>query len=103
MISVGYVGFASHDVVCDELHDYAWKFVCSSFLISMCVHVYCVESFAHIECYSDCSRRGGGHLLELLRYYLMCVVVVNVECCVRMLRGCAWYVYIYTYIYIIRL
>ena len=24
----------------------------------MCVYVYCVESFAHIECYSDCSRRA---------------------------------------------
>ena len=32
-------------------------FVCSSFLISVCV--YCVESFVHIECYSDCSRRGA--------------------------------------------
>ena len=26
--------------------------VCSSFLISVCMF-YCVESFAHIECYSD--------------------------------------------------
>ena len=23
------------------------------------MYVYCVESFAHIECYSDCSRRGS--------------------------------------------
>ena len=23
------------------------------------MYVYCVESFAHIECFSDCSRRGG--------------------------------------------
>ena len=22
------------------------------------MYVYCVESFAHIMCYSDCSRRG---------------------------------------------
>ena len=29
--------------------------VCSSFLISVCMYVYCVESFAHIECYNDCS------------------------------------------------
>ena len=40
-------------------------FVCSSFLIS--VYVHCVESFAHIECYSDCSRRGS-HLVEHLCY-----------------------------------
>ena len=25
------------------------------------MYVYCVESFAHIECYSDCLCRGGGH------------------------------------------
>ena len=31
------IGFASFDVVCDdELNDFAW-------------HLYCVESFAHIE------------------------------------------------------
>ena len=29
--------------------------------------VYCVESFAHIECYSDCSRMGS-HLVEHLCY-----------------------------------
>ena len=29
--------------------------------------VYCVESFAHIECYSDCSRRGS-HLVEPFCY-----------------------------------
>ena len=38
MVSICCVGFASLDVVCDELHD------CGSFLIS--VYVYCVESFA---------------------------------------------------------
>ena len=27
------------------------------------VYVYCVESFAHIECYGDCSRIGG-HLVD---------------------------------------
>ena len=50
-------------------------FVCSSFLIS--VYVYCVESFAHIECYSDCSRRGS-HLVEP---FCVCSAV-TVECCV---------------------
>ena len=39
------------------------------------MYVYCVESFAHIECYSDCSRRVS-HLFErpLRRCYLICVV-----------------------------
>ena len=50
------IGFAFLDVVCVELYDCAWKFVCSSFL---CVYIYCFESFAHIECYSDCSHRGS--------------------------------------------
>ena len=31
------------------------------------MYVYCVESFANIECYSDCSRRGN-HLVESLFY-----------------------------------
>ena len=39
--------------------------VCSSFLIT--VYVYCVDIFAHIECYSDCSHRGS-HLVEPLCY-----------------------------------
>ena len=42
-------------------------------LSDMCVYVYCVESFAHIECYSDCSRRGLFGLTPLLRC-LLCVV-----------------------------
>ena len=46
--------------------------VCSS------VYVYCVESCAHIECYSDCSRRGS-HFATVL--FSVCSVV-NVECCV---------------------
>ena len=54
--------------------------VCSSFVISM--YVYCVESFAHIECYSDCSRRGS-HLVEPFVTVLFTVCsVVTVECCV---------------------
>ena len=43
------------------------------------MYVYCVESFAHIECYSDCSRRGS-HLVEPF-CYLVCSAV-TVECCV---------------------
>ena len=48
------VGFASLDVVCDELNDCAWN-VGLQQLSGKCVYVYYVESFAHIECYSDCS------------------------------------------------
>ena len=42
-------------VVCDELDDCAWNLGLYQFS-DKCVYVYCVESFAHIECYSDCSR-----------------------------------------------
>ena len=56
MISICCVGFASLDVVCDELNVCAWNPGLYQ-LSDKCV-VYCVESFAHIECYSDCSRMG---------------------------------------------
>ena len=42
-------------------------FVCSSLLIS--VYMFIVSK-AHIECYSDCSRRGS-HLVEPLCYGVM--------------------------------
>ena len=38
---------------------------CSRFLINVCMFI--VESFAHIEFYSDCSRRGS-HLNEPFCY-----------------------------------
>ena len=44
------------------------------------MYVYCVESFAHIECYSDCSCRGS-HLVELLCLviqFAMCLGVVAI-------------------------
>ena len=77
MISICCVGFAYLDVVCDE-NDCAWN-VGMWQLFDKCVYVYCVESFAHIECYSDCSRRGS-HLVEPLFYGI--VYCVTVECCV---------------------
>ena len=41
-------------------------------VVSVCgVYVYCVESFAHIECYSDWSRRWI-HLVELFCYGVIC-------------------------------
>ena len=46
------------------------------------MYVYCVESFAHIECYSDCSCRGS-HLVEPFATMLFSVCsAVTVECCV---------------------
>ena len=54
MISICCVGFASLDVVCDEFNDCAWYLGLWQ-LSDKCMNVY-----AHIEGYSDCSRRGGG-------------------------------------------
>ena len=48
MISICCVGFASLNVVCNELNNCAWN-VCPYQLSDKCVYVYCVESFAHIE------------------------------------------------------
>ena len=46
------------------------------------MYVHCVESFVHIECYSDCSRMWS-HLPEPLCYGIMYVCgSVPVECCV---------------------
>ena len=46
------------------------------------MYVYCVESFAHIECYSDCSHRGS-HLVEPFATVLSTVCsAVAVEYCV---------------------
>ena len=65
MVSVCSVNFAYLDEVCDNFVSVPGMLFCSSFLINVCtVYVYCVESFAHIEYYSDCSHRGS-HLVEL--------------------------------------
>ena len=66
MISICFVGFASVDVVCDELNDCAWN-VGLYQLSDKCEYVYCIESSPHIECCSDCTRRGS-HLVEPLCY-----------------------------------
>ena len=44
------------------------------------MYIYCVKSFADIECYSDCLRRGID-LVEPLCYGVVCSAV-TVECCV---------------------
>ena len=44
--------------------------VCLYQLSDYCVYVYCVVSFAHIKCYSDCSCRGS-HLVEPFCYVVI--------------------------------
>ena len=75
------VGFASLDVVCDELNDCAWNISLQQ-LSDTWVYVYCAESFAQIGCYSDCSCRGS-HLVEPLCYGVVHFCsAVTVECCI---------------------
>ena len=46
------------------------------------MYVNCVESFAHFECYSDCSRMGS-HLVDPFATVVFSVCsAVTVECCV---------------------
>ena len=42
----------------------------------------CVESFAHIECYSDCSCRGAIWLNPFATVLFSVCSAVTVECCV---------------------
>ena len=46
------------------------------------MYVYCVESFAHIECYSDRSCRGAILLNPFATMIFSVCSVVTVECCV---------------------
>ena len=46
------------------------------------MYVYCVESFADIECYSDCSRRGAIWLNPFATVLFNVCSAVTVECCV---------------------
>ena len=46
------------------------------------MHVYCVESFAHIECYSECSRRAAIWLIPFATVLFSVCSVVPVESCV---------------------
>ena len=66
VISICCVGFASLDVVCDELNDCAWKFVCSSFLISVCMFI--VSKALLISSATVIVREGESHLVEPFCY-----------------------------------
>ena len=58
VISICRIGFASLDVVCDELNDCARKFVCGIFLISVCMFI--VSKALLILNATVIVRAGGG-------------------------------------------
>ena len=58
VVSICCVGFASLDVVCDKPNDCAWKFVCSSFLISVCIYI--VAKALLISSATVIVRAGGA-------------------------------------------
>ena len=78
VVSICCVGFASLNVVCDELNECAWN-ICLQQLSDKCVYVYCVKIFSHIECYRDCLRRGLNPFATVL--FSVCSAL-TVECCV---------------------
>ena len=47
-------------------------------LSDKCVYVYCVESFAHIECDNDCSRRER-HLVDPHILFFLTVMVFLIK------------------------
>ena len=58
VISICCVGFSSLDVVCDELNDCSRMFVCSSFLISVCMFI--VSKALLISSATVIVRAGGA-------------------------------------------
>ena len=69
------------DVVCDELNDCAWMFVCSSFLISVCMFI--VSKAFLISSATVIVRAGGAIWLNPFAMVLFSVCsAVTVECCV---------------------
>ena len=78
VISICCVGFASLDVVCDEL---SGIFVCSSFLISVCMFI--VSKALLISSATVIVRAGGAIWLNPFATVLFSVCsAVIVECCV---------------------
>ena len=80
VISIYCVGFASLDVVCDELNDCVWN-VCSRFLIS--VYMFIVSKALLISSATVIVRAGGAIWLEPFATVLFSVCsAVTVESCV---------------------
>ena len=68
-------------VVCDELNYCAWKFVCSSFLISVCMFI--VSKALLISSATVIVRAGGAIWLNPFATVSFSVCsAVTVECCV---------------------
>ena len=81
VISICCVGFASLDVVCDELNDFVWMFVCSSSLIS--VYMFIVSKALLISSATVIVRSGGAIWFNTIATVLFSVCsAVTVECCV---------------------
>ena len=75
------VGFASLDVVCNELNDLMIVpgiLICSSLLISGCMFI--VSKVVLMSSATVFVRAGGA-------------ICLNCRVCVHVLRGCVWYVF----------
>ena len=81
MVSICCVGFASLDVICDELNDSPGIMVCSSFLISMCMFI--LSKVFIISSATMFIRAGGVIWFNPFATVLFTVCsAVTVECCV---------------------
>ena len=86
-------GFASIDVVCDEII-VPGMWVCSTFMISVCMFI--VSKALFISSATVIVRAGGAIWLNPFATVLFTVCsAVTVECFVPMLRACVWYVCCY--------
>ena len=87
VVSKCYVGFASLNVVCDELNDCAWIVFCSSFLISVCMLI--VSKALLISNATVIVRTGWAIWLNPFATVLFTVCsAVTVEC--RVCTRVAW-------------
>ena len=81
MIYIGCVGFASSDVVCDELMIVPGILVCSSFLISVCMFI--VSQALLILSATVIVRAGGDIWFNPFATVLFTVCsAFTVECCI---------------------
>ena len=81
MISIGCVGFASLNVVCDERIIVLGMLVCSSFLISVCMFI--VSKALLISSATVIVRAGGAIWSNLFATVLFTVCSdFTVDCCV---------------------
>ena len=86
MIYIWCVGFASLDVVFYELNDCAWMFVCSSFLISLCMFI--VSKALLISSATVIVRAGRAIWLNPFATRLYVCSAVTVVFCIRVVWVC---------------